>query len=540
MYVLGINGGVRLGYQDISAVLMKDGEVIAAVEEERLNRIKHSPGQLPEFAVKQVLQQAGITIHDVDFIASHGSTWGDKYEEVLQGYFTYNFGHCPAIRRVHHHNAHGASAFFASGFDEALVLTIDNSGDGVSTKISHGKGAELIPITEYTRPNSLGMFYSLITQFCGFRRDTDEYKLMGLSSYGDRKKYNFDWLLKYGNGTYSFDDQYLKYIEPGQSQPTRQEMVFSDKFIEKLGKKRLSHEPLTQYQKDLAASAQQQFENVLLDLVTHHHKQTGLRKLCLSGGAALNCVANQQLMNLDFIDELYVQPASSDAGISLGAAYLVSVLEGATPRKMQTAYLGNEYSNEEIKKVLDFSNITYKNTDNPAAYAAQKVSEDKVIGWFQGKMEFGPRALGNRSILANPANAAMKDIVNSKIKFREAYRPFCPSVLEEDSELYFTGKQPIAPYMTITYDVKESQGTKIPAVTHVDNTARIQTVNQKQNPLYYQLLLQMKQITGMGVVLNTSFNRNREPMVCSPLDAISCFYGSGLDCLVMGNFVMEK
>ena len=473
-------------------------------------------------------------------MGSHGITWGETYQNVLEGYFKHEFGHSPKVIRFHHHDAHAASAYYASGFDEAMVLSIDNSGDGVSTELAVGKGSEMKVVEQIERPNSLGIYYSLLTQFCGFIRDSDEYKLMGLSSYGNRDAYDFSWLLKVENGHYHFNTDYIKQVKPGESQPSRQQAMYGEKLIEKLGKHRRSGEPVTDFYKNVAASAQQQLESAIVALVTRFHEETGLRKICLAGGVALNCVANQKIMNLDFIDEIYVQPASSDAGISLGAAYLAAAEMGDTPQKMEHAFLGPPYSNNEIKKVLDLLQLDYKRCDSPALVAAEMVAQNKVVGWFQGNMEFGPRALGTRSILANPAQKEMQDIVNHKIKFRESFRPFCPSVLENESKAFFVGKQDSSPYMTITYDANERSVKEIPAVVHVDQTARIQTVNRETSPLYHEYLTELKKLTGIGVSLNTSFNRNNEPIVCSPVDAVSAFYGCGMDGLIIGDFVLKK
>ena len=540
MYIIGINGGLRLGYQDTSAVLIKDGEVISAIEEERLNRIKHAPGQLPLRSIQWLLEKNSLSIKDVDVVASHGSTWGDWFPKTLRDFFLFHFGHSPRMHVVHHHDAHAASTFYASGFNEAMILSIDGSGDGVSTQLAIGKGTDLKVSQRYHRPDSLGLFYSLFTQYCGYIRDRDEYKLMGLSSYGSRNAFDFGWLLEHESGSYHLNTDFIKEIKTGMPQPTKQEMAFNENFLKKLKKKRLKHEPLTQHYKDVAASAQELLEQVVIGIVRRFHEETGIRKLCLAGGVALNCVANQKLMNLDFIDDIYVQPASSDAGISLGAAYLAAAENGCSPLPMKSIYLGSSFSNQEIEDVLRELRLDYHKIDDPAEIASDLIAESKVIGWFQGAMEFGPRALGARSILANPAIKEMQDTVNRKIKFRESFRPFCPSVLEEDVHEFFSGTKLASPHMTITYDVKAEKENSIPAVTHVDGTARIQTVNQKQHLLYWELLQRLKKKTGIGVVLNTSFNVDNEPIVNSPRDAVATFYGSGMDALVIGNFLLTK
>ncbi len=540
MYILGINGGVRPGYQDIAACLIKDGQIICAVEEERLNRIKFSPGQLPELAVHECLKSAGISINDVDFIASHGITWGEEYAVKLRDYLRYTFGYAPPIEFVHHHDAHAASAFYGSGFDKAMIITLDASGDGVSTQFMIGEGKQMKLVKRIERPNSLGIFYSLITQFCGFRRDSDEYKLMGLAAYGDPNAYDLSEMLSVNNGEYRLNQEFLKPIIPGQSQPSRQEMGFSDKLIDLLGNKRLKHEPIEQKHKDIAASAQKLLEDVIVEIVTDFNNTTGLRKICLAGGVSLNCVANQKIMNLPFIEDIYIQPAASDAGVALGAAMMVSAQKGIIPQTINSALLGPEFSNDEIEQALKNINVKYKKVENIAKHAAEYIYQNKVIAWFQDKLEFGPRALGARSIIANPAMPDVKNIINRKIKFRESYRPFCPSVTLDSFKQYFDGRANSAPFMNITFDVKDEVKNLIPGVVHNDGTSRIQTVDKNIQPLYYNLLKEFEALSGFPVVVNTSFNTNNEPIVANPYDAVSSFYRSGIDVLIIGDFVIEK
>lgn len=541
MYILGINGGFRQGYQDVSAVLIKDGKVIVAIEEERLSRIKFSAGKLPYLSIVEVLKIAKITIQDIDVVAFHGSTWLPDFTPKLKQYFEQHFGYAPTIKLYHHHDCHVASAFYASGFDEALIFSYDGSGDGISFQVSIGKDNKTTTIYRAERPNSLGIFYSLITQYCGFTKDSDEYKLMGLSSYGNRNAFDFSFLIDVQNGELKLNEAYLIKILTNQPSAHKDEMLFNEKFEEKLDKKRrLPKTNFNDFYKDIAASAQQHFENCLLKLVEFYCKETQLTKVCLSGGAALNCVANQKIMNANFVDNIYIQPASSDAGISLGAAWLASIDNNTKPISTENTYLGNYYTNEEIEFILKSCKINYKKIENPSIVAAKLIAENKVIGWFQDKMEFGPRALGNRSILANSCNPDIQKIVNEKIKLRESFRPFCPSVLEEDVEKYFIGKQKKSPYMTITYAVNEYAQKHIKGVLHVDDTARIQTVNISQNERFYLLLSELKKLTGHGVVLNTSFNLSHEPIVCTPRDALATFFSSGLDALIIGDFFIEK
>jgi len=538
MVVLGINGGVRMGYQDIAAALVVDGRVVAAVEEERLNRIKHSPGRIPQESILAVLDIAGLKMQDVDLVVSHGSTWGAVYETILAEYLKRHFGHCPKIERIHHHMAHAASAYYPSGMDEAMILTMDASGDGIALQKAVGKDGDLKMIEQISRTNSLGIFYSMMTQFCGFVRDTDEYKLMGLAPYGDSSIHALDTILEIVEGGYIFHPGFMKKLEPGASQPTRQQAIYGDKLCALLGDERRPGSPMSQKYMDVAASTQRQLTDAIISVVKDFAQSTGLRKLCLAGGVALNCAANKELMNLDFIDELYVQPASGDNGIALGAALWGARALGDTLEVQGDTYSGKAWTNDEIAGWLNRTGSRAVQSEDPASHAARLVSEGKVVAWFQGREEFGPRALGNRSILANPQLPEMKSELNARIKFRESFRPFCPSILEEDMSGYFVGKQKLAPYMTINYDVRP--GLNLPSITHVDQTARVQTVNQTVNPMFYQYLTELKKLTGHGISINTSFNRNREPIVHSPLHALSAYFGSGMDALVIGNYILEK
>lgn len=541
MYILGINGGFRQGYQDISAVLLKDGKIIYGIEEERLSRIKFSAGKLPYLSILEILKQERISINDINIIAFHGSTWNGDFKLQLHKYFNHHFGYCPEIRQYHHHDCHAASTFYASNFTEALIFTYDGSGDGISLQVSIGENHQINSVYRAERPHSLGIFYSLITQYCGFVKDSDEYKLMGLSSYGNRKAFDFSWLLSVKQGELNINEKYLTKIQQGQPSPHRDEMLFNEEFEKKLGKKRrIPSSKMEEFYKDIAASAQQHLENCLLDIMNYYVKKYSIKNICLAGGVALNCVANQKIMNAEWVDNIFIQPASSDAGISLGAAWLASNEKSIKPQKSQNTYLGTSFSNEDIEHILKLCKIKYSLIENPSLIAAKLIHDNKVVGWFQGRMEFGPRALGYRSILANPTNPKMQQIVNEKIKFRESFRPFCPSVLEEDFDLYFIGKQKVSPYMTITYQATEFATNNIPSVIHIDNTARIQTVNEQQNKRFYHLLKELKILNGHGVVLNTSFNLSHEPIVHSPHDALASFFSSGLDALIMGNFIILK
>jgi carbamoyltransferase len=540
-YILGINGGVRPGYQDISAVLMRDGKVIAAIEEERLNRIKHAAGQLPILSVKEVLRIGKINIKDISVVAFHGSTWQAGIEDVLKNHFENYFGFCPQIKRYHHHDCHAASAFYASGFEDALVITVDGSGDGVSTQIAVGRRGKTEVLHRYERPQSLGMFYSMFTQLCGFTRDADEYKLMGLAAYGDSEKYDLNDILSVSESGYRFNEEYMVKILPGQPSPSRYEMLFSNKLTSTVQLNRRTEKEISESYRHIAAATQSQLEKALLALVKKYTAETGIKKVCMAGGVALNCLANQKIEALSEVDELFVQPASSDAGISLGAAYLASAEAGvAVFEKQAHTFYGNEFSNQEIADTLQRCNLNFTVQENCFEEAAMQLAANKVIGWFQGRMEFGPRALGNRSILANPAASDIQRVVNHKIKFREGFRPFGASVLEEDFHEYFEAKCNDAPYMTKVFFVKEKYRELLRGVTHADGTCRVQTVSKHQNELYYNLLSAFKNRTGFGVLLNTSFNLSHEPIVNTPREAVATFYASGLDELFIGNCRLKK
>jgi carbamoyltransferase len=396
-------------------------------------------------------------------------------------------------------------------------------------------------IKRFARPQSLGLFYSLITQYCGFSKDSEEYKLMGLAAFGDRKRFDFSWLLDFSEGSFQLDTDFIEVPAPNAPSLHRDEMNFTRKFIERMGcDRRISGSLITQFYKDVAASAQRRLEESLLHLIEFYTKELSIRDVCLSGGVALNCLANQKIMNAEFVNRLFVQPASSDAGISMGAAWLAALEKGIRPIAPDNAFLGNEFGNEEISRLLDLCMVTYTREKNIVDLAAADLAAGKVIGWYQGRMEFGPRALGNRSILASPCLPEMQQKVNQKIKFRESFRPFGASVIEEDITLFFEGKPLQAPYMTLVYDVSPDAKKRIPAVVHADGTCRIQTVSKADNMLYHNLLSAFKKLSGCGVLLNTSFNLNHEPIVNTPREAVASFYSSGLDVLYIGECRISK
>ena len=345
MVILGICGGIRSGHHDPAAALYRDGKLVAAAEEERFLRIKHSEGRLPENAIRFCLSQAGLSIRDVDCVA-YGYATVPGMDRRLKDYFTLKFGHCPEVRLIRHFMAHAASAYRVSGFPDANILSADVSGDSVSTLLSFGKGSEIRIIKSVPRPNSLGIFYSLLTQILGFQRDNDEYKVMGLASYG-KQEVDLSWLLQFGGGEYKLNyEDYMVAVGPNQAFPSKQEGIYSNQLIERLGPPRLKEEPLTQRHKDLAFSAQKTLERAVIDLVKWLHEQTGSRNLCIAGGVGLNCVMNQRLLALPFVDRVYVQPAASDAGTAIGAALEVLAERGVQPEIMTHVYTGPSFDNE--------------------------------------------------------------------------------------------------------------------------------------------------------------------------------------------------
>ncbi len=537
-YILGISGGIRSGHHDAAAALYRDGTLVAAGEEERFLRVKHAEGRLPEQAIRFCLAKAGITARDLSAVA-YGYATVPGMQERLQNYFDLKFGFCPPVRPIRHYIAHAASAFRLSGFEDAMILSADVSGDSVSTLLSLGTGEEIRVVKEFRRPNSLGLFYSMLTQVLGFQRDNDEYKVMGLASYG-KNEIDLSWLLNFGGGEYRFNhEEYLVPVGPAQAFPSKQEGIYSQRLIERLGRPRLGDEPLEQRHMDLAYSVQKTLERAVIDLVTWLHDQTGSRSLCIAGGVGLNCVMNQRLLALPFVDRIFVQPASSDAGTAIGAALEVVTEHGFRPGVMDHVYLGPSFTNEEIARALDSYKIAFRREEDVCRFAAEKIAQGAIVAWFQGEMEFGPRALGNRSILADPRDPAMKDRINATIKFREDFRPFAPAVLEERVGEYFVNGI-ASPFMTLTFDVREDKKARISSITHVDGTARIQTVGAGTNPRFHRLISEFDRLTGVPMVINTSFNVKGQPIVNTPRDAASTFYMTGMDYLFLGDYVLAK
>ena len=557
MYVLGIN----CYYHDSAACLIKDGKVIAAAEEERFTREKHT-NKFPVHAIDYCLREAGISFSEISHIGFFWNPWIRlrKGMSILLRYFpksitafrdantgfnmmrvkneiknnfrTSNF----KFYYIEHHLAHAASCFFVSPFKEAAILSIDGTGESTTTLLAIGRENKIKVLKRIKFPHSIGLVYNAVTEFLGFKRDSDEWKVMGLAPYGKPAYYNeFKRLIKLKpDGSFKLDLSYFKFQYGG-------EPYYSKKFVKVFGQPRKEDDPIEKRHEDIAHSLQLVTEEAILHIVKYLQKATNQKKLCLAGGVALNSVANGRIITETKFRDIFVQPAANDAGTSLGSAFYIynQILKNPRSYIMHDAYLGPEYSEREIEAELKKNNLDYIKSDNITKDAAKLLSEGKIVGWFQDRMEFGPRALGNRSILADPRKAEMKDIINAKVKYRESFRPFAPSVLEEYTSEYFEHDYP-SPFMLLVYKIKKNKQKLIPAVTHADGTGRLQTVNKKINPLYWNLIDEFRKLTNIPVILNTSFNIKGEPIVCSPKDAINCFKNTGIDCLAIGPFLVKQ
>ena len=574
MYILGISAY----HGDASATLVKDGELIGAVEEERFNRLKHCAG-FPWRSVKYCLEEAGITIQDVDHIAISRDPSAQLMEKILfslKKLPNLKFGkfildrlgaasklkdvktdlsenlNVPKseirakIHNIEHHVAHIASAFLVSGFEEAAILSIDGFGDFASSMKARGRGNNIEVLEKTLFPHSIGMFYTMICQYLGFPKYGDEGKVMGLASYGEPRYMDImrDILrTDEEKGQFSLGLDYFRHHIDGvdmnwdERSPTVGRL-FSDKMIETFGPARDPKAEITQDQMDIASSMQYRTEEVIMVLLNDLHQRVGSDNLTLAGGVALNCVANGKILDETPFKEIYIQPAAGDNGTSLGAAFYVchSLLDQKRRCVMDYALTGPAFDDARIRSALEKAGLKSECPENIAAVAAKIVSEGKILGWYQGRMEFGPRALGNRSIIADPRRGDMKDILNSRIKHREPFRPFAPSILEEYVGEIFETDYP-SPFMLMAYKIKKDKRKDVQAINHIDNTGRLQSVSKKTNPLYWELIDEFRKITGVPVVLNTSFNEN-EPIVCTPEEAINCFVTTKMDALVMGKHLI--
>lgn len=566
MIVLGINN-----MHDASAAIIADGKVMAAAEEERFSRCKHHIG-FPVSAIQYCLDETGITIKDLDAVALSWKPWvlGTRIFHALKSASFSKRAFQAKARRgmgqmgnewrqlfsmkqliekkigkgnfklhyIDHHLCHAASAFYVSPFEKAAALTVDGAGEKDTTVFWACEGTELKRIASIKIPHSLGQFYATITGFLGFKIQSDEYKVMGMASYGNPTFADFFRNEVFDireDGTFRMNNRFLDYHLARQS-------IFLDETIRVLGKNRLPGEEITNRHMDIAKSAQVVLEEILFHMANRLHRETRIDKLCLAGGVALNCVANGKLLANTAFRQIFVQPAAGDAGTSLGAALYVYHRYTREPRKyqMMDAYWGPSYSNQECINALHEFGLSYKELtkEELCSRIAASLSHGELVFWFQGRMEWGPRALGNRSLLADPRRAEMKDIINLKVKQREPFRPFAPSVLEEKSRDYFEIPIP-SPFMLFTCRVNPDKQKEIPAVSHVDGTARPQTVSREANPLYWNLIKEFENRTGIPVLLNTSFNV-QEPIVCTPKDAIACFLKTRVDHLVLNNLLIEQ
>ncbi len=574
MYILGINAY----HADSSAAIFKDGVMIAATEEERFTRIKHWAG-FPVLAIQFCLKEAGISLQEVDYITigrdpkakflnklnylrkNPSLVFGaiKRYrnsQEVasLESEFkridpSVSYGSLTAkIKNIEHHRSHLASAFFASPFEESAILSIDGSGDFTTTMIAVGKGNKIEVLDSVDFPVSCGLFYTAFTQFLGFPHYGDEYKVMGLAPYGEAKYIDkVKKVLKFlPNGLYTWHDEY--FIQPTKAGFKYENNIpsvgnlYSQKFVDEFGTPRANAEQLSQYHKDLAASVQRVTEELIFFILKHLKEKTGMQNVCIAGGVAQNSVANGKVAEATGFTGVYIPSAGHDAGISMGSAlYLYNhVLEQPRVAPIYSAYTGSRFSNEEIEIFLQSRNIKYRRLNDGELYdvVTDKLIEPGVVGWFNGRAEFGPRALGARSIIADPRNSKAKDLLNLKIKRRESFRPFAPSILKEYSGEYFTRADEV-PFMEKVFPIKPEKHAAIPAVTHVDGTGRLQTVDKNVSPRYYALIEAFRKKTGVPILLNTSFNEN-EPIVNTPAEALDCFLRTQMDMLVLENCVIER
>jgi carbamoyltransferase len=565
--------GLNAFHGDASAALLSDGRLVSAIEEERLNRIKHWAG-FPNLAAAACLN--GFDRNDVEHVAisrdpfahisrkvlyaaARPASWQRSMSRVANivqvarlnsdrpGTVLSELKRA-RLHKVEHHRAHLASAFFASPFEEAAVVSVDGFGDYTSVQWGIGRGNRIDVLGSVLFPHSLGILYTAFTQFLGFPKYGDEYKMMGLAAYGEpRFAPQIRQIVKTESGNTRLDLDYFTHHSQGVKmtwdggEPVSGN-VFSRKMLEVFGESRAARGELTDRHADLAASVQTVLEENYFALLNHVYRRTGQRALCLAGGVALNCAANGKIFEQTPFQDIYIQPAASDAGTSIGAALSVWHERLHQPRSfvMQHAYYGPEYSDREIHAELETAGVAYRRLTETELIdqTATQIAAGEVVGWFQGRMEFGPRALGNRSILADPRRADMKDLLNSRIKHREHFRPFCPSVLAEAVSDFFETDYP-SPFMVTAYRIKSDRLQDIPAVTHADGTGRLQTVDQESNPLYWKLIRRFGDLTGVPVLLNTSFNEN-EPIVQTPAQALDCFLRTRMDVLAIGSYILLK
>ena len=582
--------GISCFYHDSAACLVQDGDIVAAAQEERFTRKKHDMG-FPSKAIEYCLSEAKIDIDQIDYVAFYDKPYV-KFERLLMTYLAvapkglmsfYNqmplwlkekiftratikreTGFEGPVMFAMHHQSHGASAFFPSPFEDAAFITLDGVGEWATSAFGVGEGNKVKILKEINFPHSLGLLYSAFTYFTGFKVNSGEYKLMGLAPYGDPKYVDIikrELIDIRDDGSFRLNMKYFDYAA-GQRMTNE---AFAELFG---GPRREAETKISQREMDLARSVQDVTEEVLLKMGKHVHEVTGKKNLCLAGGVALNCVANGRLLREGPFDDIWIQPAAGDAGNALGAAlfcwHQVLGNERKPNRARQHAtYLGPWFADDAIQSFLDEASATYEKVDEAdlAGRVADILASENVVGWFQGRMEFGPRALGGRSILGDPRSPEMQSVLNLKIKFRESFRPFAPSVLQEEAHKYFDiDAKHESPYMLIVADVKDEHLTPLdepaqvaegfeklrvvrstlPAITHVDNSARVQTVRHEDNAPYYDLIKAFHEKTGCPVIINTSFNVRGEPIVCTPREAYTCFMRTNMDYLVLGSYILDK
>ena len=543
MYILGISSGLKHGHHDGAAVLIKNGKIIFAAEEERFTLTKHARSELPTNTIRYILKKFKLSIRDISFVCSPLKTY-PFYSERISKYIKFHFGYCPKVSLFDHHECHAASSFYPSGYDEAAVVCLDNSGDSKSGAIYLGKNRKLIKKFSFDRENSLGLYYGMITQYLGFQMTNDEYKVMGLASYGKNKFENeFKKILKSSDEFYKLDadlDVRKKNSKIYTTDfSTRQERIFTEKLEKILGKRRLPGKPISQRFIDIAHSGQERLNEIVFQICKYSLGLTTSKNLCMAGGVALNCQTNLVLTEKLDLNNIYIPSAPNDAGVALGAAILESEKRGFKTSTLTHAYLGPQYSNAYIKKMLTDKGIKFKEYDYPEEIAAKDILDGKITAWLNGRMEFGPRALGARSILADPRNKNIKKLINKKIKYREEFRPFCPSVLSKNTNKFYE-ESFYSPFMNINKRAKKNTKNSYPSIVHSDNTSRIQSVKKIKNQLYFELLSELEKKDNLQNLLNTSLNINEQTMVNHPSEALHTFFCSGLDSLFIENFKIFK
>jgi carbamoyltransferase len=574
MYILGLNAY----HGDSAACIFKDGELIGAIEEERIRRIKHWAG-FPIESIKFCLDECNITIEDVDHITISRDPSANVYKKIthslknlvsfkalkdrlentrkvsslkseLASLFEISEDRIKAeIHNVEHHRSHMASAFFASPFEESAVLSIDGFGDFTSTMIGSGKGVKIKVLDSVMYPHSVGVFYTAFTQYLGFENYGDEYKVMGLSPYGnptmiDKIK---DVLIFKDDGLFEINKKYFTHPKNGVTMSWEDgnpfiENIYSDYMIEVFGMPRAKGEEISQYHKDLAASIQRVTEELIFHILNHLQKRTGLKNICIAGGVAQNSVANGKILDNTTFENLYIPPAGHDAGTAIGSALWLynQILENKRINPMYHSFFGSKFSDEEVEEYLKSQTISYKiySDEELNDVVTDCLMNAGVVGWFQGRAEFGPRALGHRSIICDPTRNDAKELINSKIKRREPFRPFAPSILKEHVLEYFE-KDDNVPFMEKVFQFKENKREKLKAVVHVDGSGRLQSVDKDIESKYYNLIEAFYKKSGTPILLNTSFNEN-EPIVNTPAEAYSCFARTDMDMVIMGNIVVTE